>query len=83
MYAVPTARAIFMVNTSLDILSGWGNEDKQRTAPLNRPYYDTNTALFTLLILSMHMFAITHWLSLIIDVAGECMCDAQVINWDI
>ena len=52
--------------------SGWGNEDKQSTAPLNKPYYDTNTALFTSFTLSMHMLAISHWLSHIIDVAGEC-----------
>ena len=38
-------------------VSGWGNEDKQSTAPLNRPYYDTNRALFSSYTLSMHMYA--------------------------
>ena len=56
-------------------LTGWGNEDKQNTAPLNKPYYDTNTALFTSFTLSMHMLANSHWLSHIIDVAGESKCD--------
>ena len=59
---------------------GWGNEDKQNTAPLNKPYYDTNTAMFTSFTLSMHMLAISHWLSHIIDVAGESKHDAWVIN---
>ena len=49
-------------------------------ASLNKPYYDTNTALFTSCIFSMRMLAISHWLSHIIDVAGECKCDAWVIN---
>ena len=49
-------------------------------APLNKPYYDTNTAFFTSFTLSMHMLAISHWLSHIIDVAGECERDAWVIN---
>ena len=44
-------------------LAGWGNEDKQNTAPLNKLYYDTNTAVFPSFTLSMHMFAISHWLS--------------------
>ena len=35
------------------LLSGWENEDKQHTAALNKPYYDTNTALFTSFTLSM------------------------------
>ena len=39
---------------------GWGNEDKQNTAPLNRPYYDTNTALFPTPTLFMPMFAISY-----------------------
>ena len=39
---------------------GWGNEDKQSTVPLNRPYYDTNTALFPSFTLSMHIYAETH-----------------------
>ena len=30
---------------------------------LNRPYYDANTALIPSPTLSMHMFAISHWLS--------------------
>ena len=49
-------------------------------ALLNLPYYDTNEALFTLFTLSMHMLAISYWLSRIIDVAGECKRDALVIN---
>ena len=49
-------------------------------APLSNPYYDTNTALFTLFTLSMHILAISYWLSHIIDVAGECKHDALVIN---
>ena len=36
--------------------SGWGNEDKQSKGPLNRPYYDTNTALFSSYTLSMHIY---------------------------
>ena len=60
--------------------SGWGNEDKQNTAPLNMPYYDTNTALFTTFTLSMHMLDISHRLSHIIGVAGECKRNAWVIN---
>ena len=61
--------------------AGWGNEDKENTAPLKGPYYDTNTALFTSFTLSMHyMIAISHWLSHIIDVAGECKLDPWVIN---
>ena len=60
--------------------SGWENENKQHTASLNKPYYYTNTALFTSFTLSMHMLAISHWLSHIIDVAGECKPDAWVIN---
>ena len=63
-----------------NISSGWGNEDKQNTAPLNKPYFDTNTALFTSFTLSMHVLAISLWLSHIIDVSGECKCDAWVIN---
>ena len=59
---------------------GWRNEDKQNTAPLNRLYYDTNTAMFASFTLSMHMLAISHWLSHIIDVAGESKHDAWVIN---
>ena len=27
--------------------TSWGNQEKQNMAPLNKPYYDTNTALFT------------------------------------
>ena len=34
---------------------GWGNEDKQSTAPLNKPYYDTNTAFFPSFTLSMRI----------------------------
>ena len=49
-------------------------------AILTEPFYDTNTALFPSCTLSMLMFAISHWLSHIIDVAGECMRDAWVIN---
>ena len=48
--------------------------------PLNKRYHDTNTALFTSFTLSIHMLAISHWLSHIIDVAGECKRDAWVIN---
>ena len=55
---------------------------EQNTAPLNKPYYDINTALLTSFTLSMHMLAINHWLSHIIDVAGECKRDAWVINLD-
>ena len=40
--------------------AGWGNEDKLNTAPLNRPYYDTNTALFPSPTLSMPTFAISY-----------------------
>ena len=40
--------------------TGWGNQDKQNTAPLNKPYYDTNTALLPSFTLSMHMYAKTH-----------------------
>ena len=40
--------------------TGWRNEGKNYTAPLNKPYYDTNTALFPSFTLSMHMFAISH-----------------------
>ena len=54
----------------MSVLNGWGNEDKQNTAPLNELYYDTDTALFTSFTLSMHMLAISHWLSHIIDVTG-------------
>ena len=50
------------------------------TAPLNKLYDVTNTALFTSFTLSMHMLAISHWPSHIIDVAGECEHDAWVIN---
>ena len=42
------------------LVSGWGNEGKHNTAPLNKPYYDTNTALFLSFTLPMHMFAISH-----------------------
>ena len=66
----------------LQFSAGWGNEDKQNTAPLNKPLYDTNTALFTSFTLSMHIFAISHWLSQHRDVAGECRRDAWVIKWD-
>ena len=52
--------------------TGWGNQDKQTTAPLNEPYYYTNTALFTSFTFSIHMLAISHWPSHIIDVGGEC-----------
>ena len=41
-------------------LSGWGNEDKQNMAPSIKPYYDTNTALFSSFTLSRHMYAETH-----------------------
>ena len=44
-------------------IKGSGNDDKQTMAPLNKPYYDTNTALFPSFTLSMHMCAISHWLS--------------------
>ena len=64
----------------LSSLPGWGNEDELNMAPLNKPYYDTNMALFTLVTLSMHMLAISHWLSHIIDVAGKCKRHAWVIN---
>ena len=67
----------------MPLLSGWGNEDKQNTASLNKPYYDTNTALFTSFTLSMHTFDISHWLSQHRDVAGECRRNAWVIKWDI
>ena len=46
-------------------------------AALNTPYYDTNTALFTPFTLSMHMLAISVWLSHIIDGAGECKRDGS------
>ena len=49
-------------------------------APLNKPYYDTNKALFTSFTLSMHMLTFSNWLSHIIDVAGECKHNAWVIN---
>ena len=70
----------FLQNCTTLYLPGWGNDDKQNTALLKKVYYDTNTALCTSFTLSMHMLAISHWLSHIIDVAGECKHDAWVIN---
>ena len=49
-------------------------------APLNKPYHDTNKVLFNSFTLSMHMLAISVWLSHIIDVAGECKHNAWVKN---
>ena len=37
-----------------------GYQDKQNTAPLNKPYCDTITVLFPAFTLSMHMYAETH-----------------------
>ena len=45
-------------------LLGWRNQGKNDTAPLNKPYYDTNTALFPSFTLTMHMFAISHCLAI-------------------
>ena len=39
---------VILVYSLYILLTGWGNEDKPNTSPLNKPYYDTNTALFTL-----------------------------------
>ena len=41
-------------------IPGWRNEDKQNTTPLNKPYYDTDTALLPSFTLSMHMYAENH-----------------------
>ena len=43
--------------------TGWENEDKRNMALLNKPYQDTNTALFPSCTLSRCKFAINHWLS--------------------
>ena len=40
--------------------TGWGNQDKQNAALLNKPYYDTNKAFFSSFTLSMLMHAETH-----------------------
>ena len=58
-----TPRPLAAVSNEMGELSGWGSEDKQNTAPLKKPYYDTNTAYFPSCTLSRYMFAISLWLS--------------------
>ena len=45
----------YVLGTGKAQLQSWGNEDNQSTVPLNKPYYDTNTALFPSFTLSMHI----------------------------
>ena len=54
-------------------MTGWGNHDKQNTAPLNKAYYDTNTALFTF-IHTLHAYVCLDPLSKASRLCSDSVC---------